>query len=52
MGMAAKMTIVEVEEEILKPGEIDPDNVHLSGVFVDRIVRIPEDGIWDKINRR
>lgn len=52
MGMAAKKTIVEVEEEILKVGEMDPDNVHLSGVFVDRVVRIPEDGIWDKINRR
>ena len=52
MGMAAKTTIVEVEEDILELGEIDPDNVHLSGIFVDRVVKIPADGIWDKINRR
>ena len=52
MAMAAKVTIVEVEEDILEPGEMDPDNVHTSGIFVDRIVKIPPDGIWDEIVRR
>ena len=32
MAMAAKVTIVEVEEDILPSGAIDPDDVHLSGI--------------------
>ncbi|CAH1966544.1 unnamed protein product [Acanthoscelides obtectus] len=35
MARAAKTTIVEVEE-IVKIGDIDPDQVHLPGIFVDR----------------
>lgn len=35
---AAKTVIVEVEE-IVPCGEIDPDEVHLSGVLVDRLVQ-------------
>lgn len=35
-AMAAKITVVEVEE-IVDIGEIDPDDVHLSGVYVDYI---------------
>ena len=46
MATAAKTTIVEVENEILPPGEMDPDQVHTPGVYVDRIVAIPPDGIW------
>lgn len=46
MAMAAATTIVEVENDVLEIGEIDPDQVHVSGIFVDRIVKIPEDGIW------
>ena len=41
MAMAARCTIVEVEEDILEPGAIDPDHVHTSGLFVHRMVRIP-----------
>ena len=52
MAMAAKVTIVEVKQDILKADEIDPDQVHTSGIFVDRIVKIPSDGIWDSIVRR
>jgi 3-oxoacid CoA-transferase len=37
MAKAAKVTIVEAEN-IVQIGEIDPDNVHLPGIFVDRIV--------------
>ncbi|MFO7703275.1 MAG: CoA transferase subunit A [Psychroflexus maritimus] len=33
---AAKITVVEVEE-LVKPGELDPNFVHVPGVFVQRI---------------
>ena len=49
MAMAARVTIVEVENDIVAAGELDPDQIHVSGVYVDRLVRIPPapDGIWD-----
>lgn len=37
VAMAGKITIVEVEE-LLEIGEIEPDHVHLPGIFVQRIV--------------
>ncbi|KAH8762815.1 hypothetical protein BGZ57DRAFT_572257 [Hyaloscypha finlandica] len=37
MGKAAKVTIVEAEN-IVPVGDIHPDNVHLQGIYVDRIV--------------
>jgi 3-oxoacid CoA-transferase subunit A len=37
MATAAKVTIAEVEE-LLKPGEIDPDAVMTPGIYVKRIV--------------
>ncbi len=47
MAMAAGITIVEVESDIVEPGELDPDQIHVPGVYVDRLVKIPPDGIWD-----
>jgi len=47
MAMAARITIVEVENDIVPVGELDPDHIHVPGVYVDRLVRIPPDGIWD-----
>ncbi len=49
MAMAAKTTIVEVENDVVPMGELDPDAIHLSGVYVHRIVRIPPapQGIWE-----
>jgi 3-oxoacid CoA-transferase A subunit len=47
MAMAARITIVEVENDIVPVGELDPDQIHVPGVYVDRLVRIPPDGIWD-----
>ena len=41
MAMAAKTTIVEVEEEFLPRGALDPDDVHLPGIYVHRMVKIP-----------
>jgi len=46
MAMAATITIVEVEDRIVPVGELDPDQIHVPGVYVDRLVLIPEDGIW------
>ncbi len=36
MAMAGKITIAEVEE-IVEPGELDPNFIHTEGVFVQRI---------------
>lgn len=37
MATAARVTIAEVEE-IVEPGQLDPDGVHVPGVYVKRIV--------------
>ena len=37
MAMAADVTIVEVEE-IVQPGELDPEHVITPSIYVDRIV--------------
>lgn len=37
VAMAGKITIVEVEE-IVETGSLDPDDVHLPGIYVHRIV--------------
>ena len=39
-AMAAKVCVVEVEE-IVETGEIEPDQVHLSGIYVQRLVLNP-----------
>ncbi|SOC49515.1 3-oxoacid CoA-transferase subunit A [Blastococcus aggregatus] len=36
-GMAGRVTIAEIEE-LVEPGELAPEHVHLPGVFVDRVV--------------
>ncbi|MBC6994297.1 CoA transferase subunit A [Neolewinella lacunae] len=36
MAMAGKITIAEVEE-LVEPGELDPNHIHTPGVFVQRI---------------
>lgn len=38
VAMAGKITVAEVEE-IVEPGEIDPDEVHTPGIFVQRVIR-------------
>ncbi|MFN2448488.1 MAG: CoA transferase subunit A [Candidatus Baltobacteraceae bacterium] len=42
-GMAGKITIAEVEE-LVEPGGIDPQDVHLPGIFVQRVVRVGSEG--------
>ena len=38
-AMAARVTIAEVEE-LVEPGELDPDQVHLPGIYVHRVVAL------------
>lgn len=38
MATAARLTIAEVEE-IVEPGELDPDGIHTPGIFVQRIIK-------------
>lgn len=41
MATAAKVTVVQVEH-LVQPGEIDPDHIHTPGIYVKRIVKLPE----------
>jgi 3-oxoacid CoA-transferase subunit A len=36
--MCGKTCIMEVEE-IVKPGELDPDHIHLPGIYVHRLIQ-------------
>eukprot|EP01087_Luapelamoeba_hula_P000192 TRINITY_DN1011_c0_g1_i1.p1 TRINITY_DN1011_c0_g1~~TRINITY_DN1011_c0_g1_i1.p1 ORF type:complete len:538 (-),score=87.58 TRINITY_DN1011_c0_g1_i1:67-1680(-) len=38
MATAAKVTIAEVEE-VVDPGQLDPDAIHLPGIYVHRIIK-------------
>ncbi|MGA9865332.1 MAG: 3-oxoacid CoA-transferase subunit A [Acetobacteraceae bacterium] len=40
MAMAAKLTIVQ-SQHIKGLGEIDPDNIHTPGIFVNRVLHVP-----------
>ncbi len=41
MATAAKLTIAEVEH-LVEPGELDPDAIVTPGIYVKRIVHVPE----------
>jgi 3-oxoacid CoA-transferase subunit A len=41
MATAAKVTVVEVEH-LVEPGELDPDHIITPGIFVKRIVHVPD----------
>ncbi|MBV9736186.1 MAG: CoA transferase subunit A [Acidisphaera sp.] len=45
MATAAKLTVVEVEE-LVEPGQIEPDQIMTPGIFVKRIVKL------EKIDKR
>ncbi len=38
MATAARTTIAEVEE-LVEPGELDPDHIHTPGIYVNRIIQ-------------
>ncbi|MFV2118811.1 CoA transferase subunit A [Streptomyces sp. Act-28] len=51
-AMAGRVTVAEVEE-LVEPGAIDPDAVHLPGIFVRRVVALtPEQAADKRIERR
>jgi 3-oxoacid CoA-transferase subunit A len=50
-AMAGRITIAEVEE-LVEPGELDPDQIHTPGVFVHRVVLLtPEQAQEKRIER-
>jgi 3-oxoacid CoA-transferase subunit A len=46
-AMAGRITVAEVEQ-LVEPGEIDPDRVHVPGVFVQRVVGLTPAQAADK----
>jgi 3-oxoacid CoA-transferase subunit A len=46
-AMAGRVTIAEVEE-LVEPGELDPDAVHLPGIFVQRVLALSAEQAADK----
>jgi 3-oxoacid CoA-transferase subunit A len=49
-AMAGRVCIAQVEE-LVEPGELDPDGIHLPGIYVHRIVEVGTD-IEKRIERR
>jgi 3-oxoacid CoA-transferase subunit A len=52
VAMAGRITVVEVEH-LVEKGELDPDQIHLPGIFVHRIVvnKSPEKRIEQRTTR-
>ncbi|MEU5095603.1 CoA transferase subunit A [Streptomyces sp. NPDC020996] len=46
-AMAGRVTVAEVEQ-LVEPGELDPNEVHLPGVFVQRVVELTAAQAADK----
>jgi acyl CoA:acetate/3-ketoacid CoA transferase alpha subunit len=49
--MAGRVTIAEVDE-LVAVGALDPDEVHLPGIFVQRVVHVPEHATSSSSARR
>jgi 3-oxoacid CoA-transferase subunit A len=50
-AMAGKVTVAEVEE-LVEPGVLDPDEIHLPGVFVQRVVEVPAGRDAKRVEKR
>ncbi|WP_405015142.1 CoA transferase subunit A [Kitasatospora sp. NBC_01539] len=51
-AMAGRITIAEVEH-LVEPGELDPDEIHLPGIFVQRVVALtPAQAVNKQIEKR
>ena len=51
-AMAGRITIAEVEE-LVEPGDLDPDQIHTPGVFVHRVLQLtPEQAADKRIEKR
>lgn len=40
MSMAAELSIVQTQH-VVELGQLDPDNIHTPGIFVDRVLHVP-----------
>ena len=50
--MSGRITIAEVEN-LVEPGELEPEGVHLPGVYVQRVVALtPEQADEKRIEKR
>ena len=45
--MCGRVTIAEVEE-LVEPGELDPNDIHTPGVYVQRVVALTPEQAADK----
>ncbi|MEL4504875.1 3-oxoacid CoA-transferase subunit B [Luteococcus sp. H138] len=50
-AMCGKITVVEVEE-LVETGELRPEEIHLQGIFVDRILVLTPEQAADKVAER
>ncbi len=41
VAMAGRITVVEVEK-LVEVGQLDPDEIHLPGIYVDRLIVVPD----------
>ena len=46
-ALAGRVTIAEVEH-LFEPGELAPDEIHLPGVYVQRVIALAPDQAVDK----
>lgn len=51
MAKAGRVTVAEVER-VVQPGELDPLNIHVPGIYVDRVVLAPPGSLEKRIERR
>lgn len=51
VAMAGRVTVAEVEH-LVEPGELDPDEIHTPGVFVQRVVPLRREQNEKRIERR
>jgi 3-oxoacid CoA-transferase subunit A len=51
-AMAGRVSVAEVEE-LVEPGELDPEQVHLPGIYVQRVLALSEEQAQEKrVERR
>jgi 3-oxoacid CoA-transferase len=51
MAKAGRITIAEVEK-VVEPGQLDPAQIHVPGIYVDRVVLAPPGSLEKRIERR
>ena len=49
MAAAGRITIASVEE-VVEPGDLDPDKIHVPGIYVQRVVRVDRENFIPSID--